>query len=437
MKRLNVRSLTRAQLGSVLPALFFSLTLVACSDNSSNGNMDGGGKVDVASGPDLAKADTVTADHATADAPVADAPATDAPAADAPAADVPADGAVAIDVAAKDGGIVDAPSVDASSVDSGQITLAARGKYLVENVIACSDCHTPKLPSGAPDMTKYLAGNATFVRLPNGDALPSRNLTPDKATGLGGFTADQIKHMFLDGVVPSDGGTAALNSVMPYYVFHNMAAQDADAIVAYLQSIPAISNPLPNRSAAFDVPAPSDYLDPATIPTPANSYPQRDSALRGRYLATEIGLCIECHTPHLQVGTKPLDTGKYFWGGEDFSSFFAGTLNIHPISANLTSDPATGIGGWTAAQVVKVLHQGIDDNGDGICPPMPVGPQGAYGGLTDQDALDIANYILSLPPAVNAVPDMCTWPPAPPPVDGGGLDGAGQGGTKVDSSSSG
>ena len=43
-----------------------------------------------------------------------------------------------------------------------------------------------------------------------------------------------------------------------------------------------------------------------------------------------------------------------------------------------------------------------------------MGPQGAYGGLTDADALDIANYIKSLPPAVNFIADMCTVPPLPP-----------------------
>jgi hypothetical protein len=73
---------------------------------------------------------------------------------------------------------------------------------------------------------------------------------------------------------------------------------------------------------------------------------------------------------------------------------------------------------------------------------MPAGPTGAYGGLTDQDALDIANYILSLPPAVNDVPDICSWPPAPPPVDGGGVDGsaldsATTDGAAIDSASSG
>jgi len=271
--------------------------------------------------------------------------------------------------------------------------------------------------------------------LPSGEVLPSRNLTPDKATGLGSYTAAQIKHMFMDGIVPgADGGTAALNSVMPYYVFHNMATDDADAIVAFLQSVPAVVNDVGKRSAAFDVPAPADYLDPATIPTPANTYPQKESATRGRYLATEIGLCIECHTPHLQGGSKPLDTGKFFWGGEDFSSFFAGTLNIHPVSANLTSDPATGLGDWTTTDITTVLLQGKDDHGDGICPPMPAGPTGAYGGLTSQDALDIANYIKSLPPAVHDVPDMCTWPPAPPPLDGGSMDGSASDSPTLDTS---
>ena len=437
--------------GRLLLACSISLTVVACSDNSGGGRTDSGGKTDTASGmdsagkldapaiadaagsPETRAPDTAGPDQAPVDSQTPDAAVPDAPAVDT-RADVAAD--VLADLGTKDTSIVDAPAkeggaVDTGAVDSGQPSLAVRGKYLVDHVIACSDCHTPKTPSGAPDMTKYLAGNRTFIQLPNGDVLPTRNLTPDPATGLGTFTANQIKHMFMDGVVPSDGGTAALNPVMPYYVFHNMASDDADAVVAYLQSIPAVVNDVGKRSASFDVPAPADYLDPATIPTPADSYPQKASALRGRYLATESGLCIECHTKHLATGTMPLDTSKFFQGGEDFSAFFAGTLNIHPVSANLTSDPTTGLGNWTAAQIVTVLHQGVDDEGVGLCPPMPVGPNGAYGGITDADALDIANYIKSLPPAVNDVGPACVWPPVPA-VDGGGIDGAG-----IDSATSG
>jgi len=417
---------------NLLLALFVSMTVVACSDDDSGSAKPDGGPTDAtAPGAEAGKADSAPADLVAVDSQPIDAPADESVTLDTGAKDL------GVDSGAKDTSIIDAPAVDSGAVDGGPSPLVARGKYLVENVIACSDCHTPKTPSGAPDMTKYLAGNAAFVKLPNGDVLPSRNLTPDKATGLGSYSAAQIKRMFMDGIVPgADGGTAALNSVMPYYVFHNMASADADAIVAFLQSIPAVVNDVGKRSASFDVPAPADYLDPSLIPAPADTYPQKESAMRGRYLATEIGLCVECHTPHLQGGAKPLDTNKYFWGGEDFSNFFAGTLNIHPVSANLTSDPATGLGDWTTTDITTVLLQGKDDHGDGICPPMPAGPMGAYGGLTSQDALDIANYIKSLPPAVNDVPDMCTWPPVPP-VDGGSADGSSLDSSRIDSATSG
>jgi mono/diheme cytochrome c family protein len=343
---------------------------------------------------------------------------------------------------APDGGPKDASIADGApvpmadgggSVDGGPMNAVARGKYLVDHVIACSDCHTPQLPTGGPDMSKYLAGNPSFIRLPTGDALPSRNLTPDKATGLGSYTASQIKSMFMDGLEPGhDGGAKALNPVMPYYVFHNMTSDDADAIVAYLQSIPAVNNPIPPRSPMFDLPAPADYLDPTTIPMPADTYPQKASALRGRYLAAESGLCIECHTEHNTTGSAVLNSSKFFQGGEDFSAFFAGTLNLHPVSANLTSDPTTGLGDWTAEQIVTVLLQGKDAEGVGICPPMPAGPTGAYGGITPADALDIANYIKSLPPKVHDVPDMCSWPPVMVPMDGGAMDGSGMDGASVD-----
>jgi mono/diheme cytochrome c family protein len=440
--------------GKVLLALTMGLLAQACSDDKgAPAKMDSGTKLDGGGSGEAGAPDSKSSDVAIPDMlpPGLDSGTSDAYAVDLPGpgpdlgtgavesgskdATSPPDAPILADTRPADARGVDATASEAGSMDSGLSALASRGQYLVEHVIACSDCHTPKLPSGAPDMSKYLAGNATFVKLPNGDVLPSRNLTPDKATGLGNYSADQIKHMFMDGIVPgtADGGTTALNSVMPYYVFHNMKSDDADAIVAYLQAIPPVNNPLPARSASFDVSAPSDYLDPATIPTPGDSYPQKDSALRGRYLATQIGLCIECHTEHTTTGTMPLNTSKFFQGGEDFSKFFVGTLNIHPVSANLTSDPTTGLGNWTAAQIVTVLKQGLDDQGTGICPPMPVGPNGAYGGLTDQDATDIANYIKSLPPAVNAVPDMCSWPPAPP-VDGGSIDSGSNASGSIDSS---
>jgi hypothetical protein len=309
-------------------------------------------------------------------------------------------------------------ATDASDASSDAIVLTpaqARGKYLVNNVIACPDCHTPHKADGSPDLTKFLAGDPGFVTLPNGDKLGSRNLTND-ATGLKNLTDAEVKDLFLNGKRTAAVG-GFLNPTMPYYVLHNMTSGDADAIVAYLRTVPGVVSMIPQRAVSFDVPAAANPLDTNKIPLPIAAAANIDSALRGRYLAAEVGLCVECHTQH-QMAADVLNTSKIFAGGEDFTALFATSLMIHPVSLNLTSDATTGLGTWAASDIVTVLKQGKSKDGTGICPPMPAGPMGAYGGLTDSDAEDIANYIKSLPPIVNAIVDMCVFPPAGP-ADGG------------------
>lgn len=279
-----------------------------------------------------------------------------------------------------------------------------RGRYLVDHVIACPDCHTPRDEMGAPIMDKYMAGSECFVKLENGDCLHARNLTNDE-TGLKNRSDDEIKKMITEGIRPAATGDEYLNPVMPYYVFANMEPADLDAIVAYLRTIPAVENELPRSDASFDVDQPADAVDPDSIPMPMDDYPEMERALHGRYLATESGLCIECHTPHEQ-SAQVLDPDKFFIGGEEFPI----GLPVTPVSANLTSDSETGLGDWTVDDIVTALHEGIDDEGDGLCPPMPGGRMAAYGGLTDDDALDIAHYIKSLPPKENAIDDMCSLP---------------------------
>lgn len=312
----------------------------------------------------------------------------------------------------------DAPSNDdgATPGDGGVLTAQQmRGQYLVNNVVGCPDCHTPRLANGMPDPTKYLAGNPDFAVAPNGDKLGSRNLT-NHETGLKNRTDDEIKGMFLNGQRPTQTGMEALNPTMPYYVFHNMTADDASAIVAYLRTVPGVESTIPRRGPFWDPAnnAPATPLDVTMIPKPADSDPNKDSAMRGRYLATQSGVCIECHTKHIQ-DPKVLDYTKFFAGGESFEQIYP-----NAISKNLTPD-ATGIPDYTVADIVQVLKMGIGKDGKPVCPPMPVGPNGPYGGLQQSDATDIANYIKSLPPIVNAVPDMCVFPP--PPADGG-TDGA-------------
>jgi hypothetical protein len=302
----------------------------------------------------------------------------------------------------------------------GLTAVEARGQYLVDHVFACGDCHTPQGPTG-PVAGKYLAGNADFISFGPGQALGSRNLTND-ATGLKNRSDDEIKNMFRNGVRPTATGSEPLNPFMPYYVLHNVTDADADAIVAYLRTVPAVANEIPRRGTAFDVPAAAPPLDYAKLPLPAETFPEKASATRGRYLTL---ICVECHTKHLMGADTVLDETKLFAGGEDFSAVYASSLMIKPVSKNITSHATSGLGTWTTADIEKVLKQGIAKDGTGICPPMPVGPMGAFGGLTAMDTTDIANYIKSLPPIDNTIVDMCVFPPAGGPGAGGAGGGAG------------
>ena len=131
---------------------------------------------------------------------------------------------------------------------------------------------------------------------------------------------------------------------MPYYVFHNMDADDADAIVAYLRTVPGVNNTIPRRAASFDVPAPAPPLDATKIPVPADHLPEPGqraarAATWRRRRASASSATRSTSTP----GRRPSSTRpSFFAGGEDFSALFASTLMIHPVSKNITSDNGDG-----------------------------------------------------------------------------------------------
>jgi mono/diheme cytochrome c family protein len=289
--------------------------------------------------------------------------------------------------------------------------LVERGRYLVSHVAGCADCHSPRSPSGGFDEGRWLSGVDCFVDAapadPERGCLSTRNLTQHE-TGLANRSDAQIKDMFLRGVRP-DG--RALHRFMPYAFLGNMHERDADAIVAYLRTVPGVDHTVVGNQAPFDVPnAPATRFPQASIPMPRADYAERAAALRGRYLAGEVGACLACHTPRASDGLPMPE--RAFQGGFSFGRAALGLSAAYPeviYSSNLTPH-ATGIGGYAVDDVVRALKHGVDEDGEALCPPMPAGPLEAFGGLRDEDARDIAHYLLALPPGDHPIAVDCRVP---------------------------
>jgi mono/diheme cytochrome c family protein len=128
--------------------------------------------------------------------------------------------------------------IDAGRAEDAQL---ARGKYLV-TLGSCTDCHTPGHFLGKPDMTRFLGGSDVGFAIPGRGTFVGRNLTPDKETGLGSWTRDQILTALTTGVRP-DGRVLA--PVMPYPAFAQLTKADALAIAAYLQSLAPVRREVP------------------------------------------------------------------------------------------------------------------------------------------------------------------------------------------------
>ena len=117
-----------------------------------------------------------------------------------------------------------------------------RGRYLVDHVALCGDCHTPRNLLGVPNQSLYMAGASEKIG-PLGEAVP--NITPDKETGIGDWRREDIADLLITGVKPdADNVQGLMDEVIQgtTHGYKDMKKEDALAIADYLKSIPAITN---------------------------------------------------------------------------------------------------------------------------------------------------------------------------------------------------
>lgn len=272
-----------------------------------------------------------------------------------------------------------------------QDSLLERGRYLVNAVMACGNCHTPKDAQGRPVAGKELAGGGVSVDIPPFAVTPS-NITPDVETGIGAWTDAEIQRAITHGERPAKGPHAGqpLATMMAANFFKALLPRDLDAIVAYLRSVPAVRNPLP----APVYRAPVRHAPFAEADRGFTERDLQDPVRRGAYLAT-IAHCLECHTP-MDKGVLQFDSALGAGGRPFMPSFIQGLPAgwKGSVSRNLTSHAAQGLGAWSDAEIKRAITQGVGRDGRALQPPMAYA---WYAGMRDEDLGAIVAYLRSLP----------------------------------------
>ena len=260
-----------------------------------------------------------------------------------------------------------------------------RGAYLAEHVAGCTYCHTqqeegPNGPEVVP--AKKCSGQVFPIPGLPGTVVAS-NITPDRETGIGNFTDDQLARAIREGI-SHDGRT--LFPMMPYTHYRRMSDEDVASVVVYIRTLPPIRNPLPRTDIHFPV----KYLIRG-VPQPVTETVQADLSSpvsRGEYLVN-LSVCSECHTPRKRG--RPDATMK-FVGGRVFDP--SGKV----VSSNITPD-ATGIGNYTEDMFVKAMRTGYV----GKRQLSTVMPWQFNSGQTDKDLKAMYAYLRTVPPVSHRV----------------------------------
>jgi mono/diheme cytochrome c family protein len=208
----------------------------------------------------------------------------------------------------------------------------------------------------------------------------SPNITPDKETGIGNWTDDQIVDAIRNGKRP-DGTT--IGPPIPIEYYRNLSDSDARAIVAYLRTVKPIKNK--TEKSTYKIPLPAQY-GPTVTSVP--DMPRADKVAYGRYLATALGHCMDCHTPMVNGRSDMTKVGA---GGREFEVHGGGLIT----STNLTPANDAGIARWSDAQVKDAIAQGVR-------PDRALVPLMAfewYKNISADDLDALVAYLRSLKPA--------------------------------------
>jgi mono/diheme cytochrome c family protein len=260
--------------------------------------------------------------------------------------------------------------------------LVARGKYLA----AAGDCVSCHTRHGG----EAFAGGVGF-ETPLG-TIYSSNITPDTATGIGTWTAADLRKAMHEGI---GRGGKRLFPAFPYTSFTKVSDQDVDAIYAYLRTLKAVRYSPPDNGIMFTQRWAMTLWN-ALFFEPARFKPDAKQTVEwnnGAYLVQGLGHCGSCHTPRNTLLAE-----------ENDQAFAGGTLNdavapnkVRPWFAINLTPAKNGLASWSVDDLAKYLKTGYSARGGAFGPMVDVIANGTMQ-LTSEDVRAMSVYLKSLPP---------------------------------------
>jgi mono/diheme cytochrome c family protein len=264
----------------------------------------------------------------------------------------------------------------------------ARGAYLAR-AGDCMACHTMR--GGAP----YAGGRA--MQTPFG-TIHVPNITSDQETGIGAWSADDFWRALHNGK-SRDG--RLLYPAFPYTNYTKVTRADADALYAFLRSVPAVKQA--NTPHALQFPYNQQialagwrllYFKPGVFePTPAQS----PAWNRGAYLVEGLGHCSGCHSARNAAGAIE---GRLGGGLIPTIGWYA---------PSLTSDAEAGLGSWEVPHIVQLLQTGASPRAT-VFGPMAEVVQRSLQHVSEPDVVAMATYLKALPPTKAEVREALKGP---------------------------
>ncbi|MTV40950.1 cytochrome c [Duganella radicis] len=247
----------------------------------------------------------------------------------------------------------------------------ARGAYLAR-AGDCMACHTTR--GGQP----YAGGRA--LQTPFGNVI-SPNITSDRNTGIGAWTAEDFWRALHHGK-SRDG--RLLYPAFPYTNYTRVTRDDADALYAYFQTVPAVNQPSQQHQLRFPYKLQialaawrALYFKPEAY---APDIKQSVEWNRGAYLVQGLGHCSACHSARNPLGAQE---GESLSGGMiPAQGWYAPSLNAR--------------GDWRQEHIEALLKTGVSPRAT-VFGPMAEVVRESLQYLNDSDIKAIAVYLKALP----------------------------------------